>query len=324
MILALVEHEAGIPEDTSLEALTLARDLADQTGGPLEAVAFGDEASAVADDLGEHGVQAVHAVVHDDLDSYAPQAYAESVAQLVAEFDPESVVAPGSDRGHEVLSHAAAKCDLPMAANCMEVTAGDSYELTRQRWGGTLLEHSRLTAETKLLTAAPNELSADGAAEATAPAVEEFTPSLSDEDLQVSISRIEESDEEGIPLGEARIVVSGGRGVGSAEDFDKLEELADLLGAAIGSSRAAVNEGWRSHDDQIGQTGAKISPELYIPSGISGAVQHMVGCKGAENILAINTDPEAAIIQKAEYAVIGDLHEVVPELNETIREEKGG
>jgi electron transfer flavoprotein alpha subunit len=123
-----------------------------------------------------------------------------------------------------------------------------------------------------------------------------------------------------VPLGEARVVVGGGRGVGRAEDFDQLEELADALGGALGASRAAVNEGWRPHDDQIGLTGAKISPDIYIPCGISGAVQHMVGCKGAANILAVNTDPEAAIIQKADYAVIGDLHEVVPALTEAVRE----
>ncbi len=323
MILTLVEHEAGLPEDTSLEALTLARDVADQTGAPLEAVVFGDEGGAVADEVGAHGVGAVHAVSHAELDSYAPEAWGESVSQLVDDLSPGAVVAPGSNRGHEVLAHTAAKRDLPMAANCLAVEAGDSYEVTRQRWGGTLLEHARLSGATKLLSAAPNEIGAepdDDGGEAT---VREFEPDLSGSDLRVQVTSIEESDEEGIPLGEARAVVSGGRGVGSPEGFDKLEELADLLDAAIGSSRAAVNEGWRSHDDQIGQTGTKISPRLYMPCGISGAVQHMVGCKGAENIMAVNTDPEAAIIQKAEYAVIGDLHEVVPELNEAIREETG-
>ncbi|PSQ56398.1 MAG: electron transfer flavoprotein subunit alpha/FixB family protein [Halobacteriales archaeon SW_9_67_25] len=318
MILTLIEHEAGLPEDTSLEALTLARDVAEQSGAPLETVVFGDEGGAVADEIGAYGVGAVHAVSHPELDTYAPGAWAESIAQLVDELAPEAVVVPGSARGHEVLAHAAAKLDLAMAANCIEVETGDSYELTRQRWGGTLLEHARLSGETKLLSAAPNEISAEPADGGEA-AVQAFEPDLAESDLRVQITRVEESDEEGIPLGEARTVVSGGRGVGSPEGFDKLEELADLLDAAIGSSRAAVNEGWRSHDDQIGQTGTKISPRLYMPCGISGAVQHMVGCKGAENIMAVNTDPEAAIIQKAEYAVIADLHEVVPELNDRLR-----
>jgi electron transfer flavoprotein alpha subunit len=323
MFLAFVQHTAGVPTDESLELLTLVRDVADQADAAIDAVVFGDESSAVADDLGEYGVRDVHVVADERLDTYAPEAWAESVSQLVGELSPTGVVAPGSERGHEVLSHVAAKRDLPMAANCLSVTVGDEYDLTRQRWGGTLVEHATLAGETKLFTVAANEVTPEPADQSSEGAIQEFEPSLDESHLQVSVTRIEESDEEGIPLGEARVVVSGGRGVGSAEDFDKLEEFADLLGAAIGSSRAAVNEGWRSHDDQIGQTGAKISPKLYIPCGISGAVQHMVGCKGAENILAINTDPEAAIIQKAEYAVIADLHEVVPALNEAIREEKG-
>ena len=319
MVLIFVEHDGGKPADSSLEMLTLARDVADQLDAPIEAAVFGD-GEGLADELGQFGVEAIHVVDYDGVETYAPMAWAESLDQLASAVEPEAVVAPGSERGHEVLAHLGASRDIPMAANCLDVTVGDAYEVERQRWGGTLLEHARLSGDPKLLTAAKNELTVAPAAESAEPAVEPFTPELTDDDLAVRIDRIEESDEEGIPLGEARIVVSGGRGVGSAEDFDQLEELADLLDAAVGASRAAVNEGWRSHDDQVGQTGAKISPTLYIPCGISGAVQHMVGAKGSEYILPINTDPEAAIIGHADYAVIGDLHEVVPELNGTLRE----
>jgi len=321
-VLALVEHEAGAPAEESLELLTLARELAAAESGPLAAAAFGDEGAGVADALGAYGVEEVHHVTHDGLDAYAPAAWGEGLAQLAAELDAAAVVAPGTDRGQEVLAHVGATMDLPVAANCLDVEVDGAYELTRQRWGGSLMEHARLDAERKLLTAAAHEHPIEEAAEATDPGVASFEPSLEEDHLRVQVERVEESDVEGVPLGEARVVVSGGRGVGGPEDFDQLEELADLLGGAVGSSRAAVNEGWRPHDDQIGLTGAKISPDIYIPCGISGAVQHMVGCKGADNILAINTDPEAAIIGKAEWAVLGDLHEVVPELNEAIREAK--
>jgi electron transfer flavoprotein alpha subunit len=197
------------------------------------------------------------------------------------------------------------------------VDADETYELVRQRWGGTLLERSRLTARTKLLTVAPNEVSAEAVGgEAD---VRSVTPDLTEEDLAVQIDEVEISDEEGVPLGEARVVIGGGRGTDG--DFSAIEELAEQISnAAVGSSRAVVNEGWRPHDDQIGQTGNKISPEIYIAAGISGAVQHMVGCKGAEHILAINTDPEAAIIDKSDWAVIGDLHEVVPAISEALEE----
>jgi len=320
MLLGFVEHDGGDPAETSLEMLTFARDLADQTDTQISVVVFGADGGDVADVLGAHGVEDVYRVFHDRLDGYAPEAWGESVTQLVSELDPEAVLAPGTDRGHEVLAHVGANLDLPMAANCVTVDAGDSYELTRHRWGGSLIEHARLDAETNLLTVPEHEHPVEPASTETAPTVHEFEPDLDDDHFRVQVDRVEEADIEGVPLGEARVVVGGGRGVGGPEDYDKLETLADLLGGTVGASRAAVNEGWRPHDDQIGLTGAKISPDLYIACGISGAVQHMVGCKGAENILAINTDPEAAIIQKGEYAVIGDLHEVLPALNEAIRD----
>ena len=318
MLLGFVEHDGGDPAETSLELLTFARDLADQTDTQVSVVVFGSDAGDVADVLGDYGVEDVYRVFHDRLDGYAPEAWGESLTQLVAELDPEAVIAPGTDRGYEVLAHVGAGLDLPMAANCVTVDAGDSYELTRHRWGGSLIEEARLDAETKLLTVPEHEHAVEPATTETAPTVHEFEPDLDDDHFRVQVERVEEADIEGVPLGEARVVVGGGRGVGGPEDYDQLETFADLLGGTVGASRAAVNEGWRPHDDQIGLTGAKISPDLYIACGISGAVQHMVGCKGSENILAINTDPEAAIIQKAEYAVVGDLHEVIPAINEAI------
>ena len=321
-VLAFVEHDDGEPIETSLELLTMARGLTAETGSTLAAVVIGDGGSLLADQLSSYGVEEIVQITHDRLDTYAPEAWGESLAQVASEREPEAVVAPGTDRGHEVLSHVGASLDLPMAANCTEIDAGDEYEVTRHRWGGSLIEHARLDAETKLLTAAEHEYPVEEAAEATDPSAEAYTPSLDDDHFRVRIDRVEESDIEGVPLGEARVVIGGGRGVGGPDDYEMLEELADLLGGTVGASRAAVNEGWRPHDDQIGLTGAMITADIYIACGISGAVQHMVGCKGADTILAINTDPEAAIIQKGEYAVIGDLHEVVPALNEAIDKEQ--
>ena len=325
-VLALVQHDGGTPTETSLELLTFARALADEHGTEVSAVAFGDAdgVEALADGLGPYGVSAVHRVAQDDLDAYAPAAWGESVAQLAADLGVDAVVGPGTDRGQEVMAHVGTAMDRPMAANCLDASLDDdgSYELTRQRWGGSLIEHARLSGDPKLLTAAPHEFPIEEAGGAADPPVEAFEPDLDDDHLRVRVERVEASDVEGVPLGEARVVVGGGRGVGGPEDYDMLEELADLLGGTVGASRAAVNEGWRPHDDQIGLTGAKISPDIYIACGISGAVQHMVGCKGAKNILAINTDPEAAIIGKARYAVIGDLHEVVPAINDAIRAAK--
>ena len=319
MVLALVEHEAGEVDEVVLEQFALVRGLAEAAGEPLRAAAFGEGGDAAADALADQGVDTVFHVTGGGLDGYAPRAWADALAQLVEAHAPTAVTAAGTDRGHEVLAHLAVTLDVPLAANCLAVEAGDAYELTRQRWGGSLREVARLDAPTKLLTTAPHEV---GLAAADAPgdaAVEPFEPDLDDEALAVRVDRFEAADEEGVPLGEARVVVGGGRGVGGPEGYGPLEELADLLDGTVGASRAAVYEGWRPHSDQVGLTGAKISPELYVACGISGAIQHMVGCKGAKHILAINTDPEAAIMSKAEYAVVGDLHEVVPAIVEELR-----
>ncbi|MGM0606497.1 MAG: electron transfer flavoprotein subunit alpha/FixB family protein [Halobacteriota archaeon] len=320
MVLALLEHDDGAVSDTSLEAISLARGIATSEDESFDAIAFGPQADGVAPDLESYGVDTVYTVEHEELTDYAPVAWAKSVMQLLEETEASAAVTSGTDRGGEVFAHVAALLDLPLAANVVEVNPGTTYELTRQRWGGSLKEHARMDAETNLITVVPHEVSAEPASEPGAAAVEPFTPSIDESDLVVQVERRKESDVEGVPIDQARVVVGGGRGVGGADDFEQLEELADLLNGAVGSSRAAVNEGWRPHDDQIGQTGNKIAPELYIPAGISGAVQHWVGCKGSEKVLAINTDPEAAIIQKADYAVVADLHEVVPEINRILRE----
>lgn len=320
MVLTFVEHADGAVADTSLEAVTIAREVATEEDEPLEAIGFGVVPGDVADELGEYGVDTVHAVTHDGLSDYAPVAWAKSLRGLIEAREPSAVIAPGTDRGGETLAHLGAIADLPLAANVVDVDAGDGYDLTRQRWGGSLMEHAEIDADPNLLTIVPHEVPAEPASETGAATLESYTPDLDDSDLLVQVERREDADTEGVPLDQARVVVGGGRGVGSAEDFDQLEALADLLDGAVGSSRAAVNEGWRPHDDQIGQTGNKIAPDLYIAAGISGAVQHWVGCKGSENVLAINTDPEAAIVGKADYAVLADLHEVVPELNRIITE----
>jgi electron transfer flavoprotein alpha subunit len=324
MLLTVVEHAGGSPEEPSLAALSLARELAEAeteaASPPVEAVVFGPEGAAAADRLGEHGVTTVHHVRNDRLRPYAPDAWAESLDRLVDTLDPAAVLAPGTDRGTELLARLGAKRELPVATNVVDAEPGELYELERERWGGSLTEHAALSAPTALLTAADHAFEPAPVAEPADPSVIEHEPELPESAFRVQVDRVEEADSEGVPLGEARVVVGGGRGVGDADGYEPLEELAGLLDGTVGASRAAVNEGWRPHDDQIGQTGAEISPELYVACGISGAVQHMVGCRGADTILAVNTDPEAAIMGRADYAVEGDLHEVVPALNEALRE----
>jgi electron transfer flavoprotein alpha subunit len=238
------------------------------------------------------------------------------LTQVVQQRDPTVVLAPGTDRGNEVLAHVAAKLDLPMAANCTSVTPGDPITLTRVRWGGSLLEEARLHGSPALLTVAPHAVAAD--------LTDVDIESISAKGGRVRVSEHTQAVTAGVSLADADVVVSGGRGVGSAEGFSVIEELAELLNAAVGCSRAVTSAGWRPHTDQVGQTGTKVSPSLYIACGISGATQHMAGCKGAKKLLAINPDREASIFANADYAVIGDLHEVVPAISAEIRKTRGG
>jgi electron transfer flavoprotein alpha subunit len=322
-VLVFVEREDGALTKGSLEALTLARGLAEAEGATLEAATVGAVEEAVAGQLGTYGVGTAHAVLHDLLDDYSPDAYAEGLVQLVAARDPRAVVSPGSDRGAEVMAHVAARADLPLAANCTAVTSTDgAWELTRVRWGGVLLEDARLEAARGLFTVAPHQVAAAPAADGGSAAVETFAPDL-DEAVTVTRVRDREKEAEGVSLATASVVVSGGRGVGSAEGFAVLEELAELLGGAVGCSRVATNNGWRSHNDQVGQTGTRVAPDLYIACGISGATQHWVGCMSSKRILAINTDPEAPMVTRAHYAVLGDLHEFLPALVEEVKRKKG-
>ncbi len=254
----------------------------------------------------------VEAVGIDDPQGYSPDAWATALAGVTGERTPTVVVAPGTERGNEVLAHVAAMLDQPMAANCTAATSGDPLTLTRVRWGGSLLEEARLHGSPALLTVAPHAVAA---AEESADI--ELVPAASD--ARVRVSERVETVAAGVSLADADVVVSGGRGVGSAEGFVVIEELAALLGAAVGCSRAVTSAGWRPHTDQVGQTGTKISPSLYIACGISGATQHMAGCKGAKKLMAINPDAEASIFASADYAVIGDLHEVVPAISAEIR-----
>lgn len=312
MILTVVEHDDASPADACLEALTVSRELAYDLDVPVGAVLVGQPEDVLVDTLGEYGVETIYAITHETLEPYAPEAWAEALNQLVKDVSPEAVIGAGIERTQELLARVGAQRNQPFAANCNDVTPGEPYSVVRQRWGGSLLSEATLTGAPKLLSITPHERSAQPADRSTDPTVESPDVDLSAVDVRVRIDRVEEADIEGIPLGEARVVIGGGRGVGNADDFEALERLADHLGGTVGASRAAVNEGWRPHDDQIGLTGTKISPELYIACGISGAVQHWVGAKGAEHVLAINTDSEAAIIQKSDWAVTGDLHEVVP------------
>jgi electron transfer flavoprotein alpha subunit len=312
MILVVVDHEGGAPDRLSSEAVTLGRSLAEATGEPMQAVVWGSGGAGTAGPLGAAGVAAVHEIADPRLTEYAPEALGAAIAQLIGRESPTVVIGTGSERGAEVLAHAAARLGLQLTANVTEVRPGDPWQVTRQRWGGSLLEEARLDGPIRLLTVAPHAFEPAAAGARAAAAVQLFVPDLTDADFRVRITSHVPAEEGKISLADARVVVGGGRGVGSAEGFAQLDELAALLGGTVGVSRVVTSAGWRPHAQQVGQTGTRIAPDLYIACGISGAIQHMVGARSAKAILAINTDRDAPMVTRATYAVIGDLHTVLP------------
>jgi electron transfer flavoprotein alpha subunit len=307
--------------DTSLRALSFCRSLAEPAGEGLAAAVVGLPAEvtlseAAASALAAAGVTDVYVAGGGGLaDGYAPLAWARCLSELAGGVSATAVVAAGTDHGQEVLAHLAAITDLPMAANCASAARATdgTYQLVRHRWAGSLIEDAELTAALALLTVAVDAVAATPAAAPAALSVHSFQPTLSEADLAVQATESAERSG-GVSLATARVVVGGGRGVGGTDGFGSLEELAGLLGGVLGVSRVVTSEGWRPHRQQVGQTGTRISPELYLACGISGAIQHMAGCLSAKHIVAVNTDPDAPIIAHADYAVIGDLHQVIPAL----------
>ena len=330
------EPPAGGIRDQSLRALVVARALAESSGEDLAAVWVGGADFVDRRSLALAGVDRGCAIDLGPDGAYAPAAWARGLAGLAGlaagvgdGFGPVSaVVAAATDRGNEVLAHLGAITGLAMAANCVSASwiGPGQCELVRQRWAGSLLEDALLDAPVALLTVAADAVPAEqaGAAGSGGRAdvpVSRYEPALADGDVLVRAA--ESADRRaGVSLATARVVVGGGRGVGGPDGFTMLEELADLLGGALGVSRVVTSQGWRPHRQQVGQTGTKISPELYLACGISGAIQHMAGCQGAKTIVAINTDPDAPMVAKADYAVIGDLHQVIPALIEALRQRR--
>lgn len=318
IFLYLVEHDRGRIDETALGGMTGARLLVERTGSELHAAVIGNGGEAAADGLAAYGAEQVHVVSHDLLIDYGPDAWAESLFQLAGSVGAGAVVATGTDRGNEVMAQVGARADLAMVANCLDIEPdGDDWLMTRVRWGGSLHERARLSAPVKLVTLTPHSTDASPSDQPAAGIVSGFTPDLSESDaVTMVVDRVTVS--EGITLATAPVVVSGGRGLGSAEAFDIIEELADLLGGAVGCSRVVTNNGWKNHKFQVGQTGTVVAPDLYIACGISGAIQHWVGMMNAKNVLAINIDRDAPMVTKADWAVIADLHQIVPAISAEI------
>ena len=318
-VLCLVELDASGVADASLRALSFAHGLSAGTG--VAAVVFAPADQVPGDVLASYGATEAHVAEPGRVPGYAPQAWARALAGLAGQDGASAVVAAATDRGNEVLAHLGAITGLPMAANCLSAEPGDggAHQIVRQRWAGLLLEDARLDGSPALMTLATEAMQGVALAEPAALTVHLCQPTLAEDDLRVRATE-SAGHSSGVSLATARVVVGGGRGVGGPDGFAPLEELAGLLGGVVGVSRVVTSEGWRPHRQQVGQTGTRITPEVYLACGISGAIQHMAGAAGAKHIVAVNTDPGAPILSHADYAVVGDLREVIPALVAALRD----
>jgi electron transfer flavoprotein alpha subunit len=315
-VLVLVEQADGAPKKVTYELLTAARAL-----GEPAAVVLGKAGAAdtLKDKLAEYGAATIYAAESDDFDGYLVAPKAEALVTLVEQVQPAAVLVASTTEGREVAGRLAVKIGSGLVTDAVDLA--EDGVATQSVFGGAIIVQSKVTKGTPIVTVRANAVAA-----APSPAAGEVKPvtvelSEAAKASQV-VERVTEEKSSRPDLTEAQIVVSGGRGVGGKENFALIEQLADTLGGAVGASRAATDAGWYPHQNQVGQTGKTVSPQLYIAVGISGAIQHRAGMQTSKTIVAVNKDPEAPIFELADFGVVGDLNTVVPQATEAINARK--
>ncbi|QSB13662.1 electron transfer flavoprotein subunit alpha/FixB family protein [Natronosporangium hydrolyticum] len=308
-VLVVVEHGDGQVKKVTLEMLTLAREV-----GEPSAVVFGAPGTAapLAEKLGEYGAAKVYAAEHAEIDGYLVAPKATVLASLIGEVQPAAVLLGAGQEGKEIAGRVAVKLDNGVLTDVSAIAADGTA--TQVVFAGATIVTSKVTRGIPLATVRPNSVTPAPADAAASPPVTELPVTLADSATLVKVvERVAEAKGGRPELSEASVVVSGGRGVGSAENFSLVEELADRLGGAVGASRAATDSGFYPHQYQVGQTGKTVSPQLYVALGISGAIQHRAGMQTSKTIIAVNKDPEAPIFELADLGIVGDLFAVVPQ-----------
>ena len=309
----VAEQRNGAFRKISFELASTARKLADQLGEEVCAVLCGSGIEGIAGQLGKYGVDKVYAADDPALEPYTTDAHAVAVAKVVKENDPAILLLGASTQGKDLSGRLVGKLATGLATDCTDVKIVDGKLLAvRPMYAGKCFGEITISSFPQMATLRPNVFPA--VENAKAGTVVKFDPALAAGQLRTKILEVQKDTSGKVDLTEANIIVSGGRGMKGPENYVILEELAAVLGATVGASRAAVDAGWRSQRDQVGQTGKVVSPNLYIACGISGAIQHLAGMSSSKFIVAINKDAEAPIFAKADYGIVDDLFKVVPEL----------
>jgi electron transfer flavoprotein alpha subunit len=319
IVLIVAEQQPdGALRRATLNAIAAGRQLAEKTGGELHVVALAKDAAQLAGELAGYGAKVVHAGSSPAFEHYLAEAFAPAVAELAQSIKADFVGAASTAQGKDLMPRVAAKLRAAMASDVMRFAgSGTDITFTRPMWAGNAIADVKLATPVKAFTARTTEF-APAQKGGTPAEVRTFSPKVDPAALKAKFVEFKEVKSARPQLTEARVVVSGGRG--TKGDFKEIESLADVLGAAVGASRAVVDAGWVPNDLQVGQTGKVVAPELYVAAGISGAIQHLAGMKGSKTIVAINKDPEAPIFQVADYGLVEDLFKAIPALREALKQ----
>ncbi len=314
-ILVFTEHNNGALKRSSIELLQAAA----KSSNTVAAIAFGAHAGDVTTAIGQNGASQVHIVKDASLDNYNPEAFTNNICAIVEKVGPTIILASASSTGRDVFPRVAARLGAGLASDCIELNiSGDNVVATKPMYSGKCFAKANFeNTSLKIVLMRANQLPVAAADSSKSAAVTEYAATGGD--LKTLIKEIVKGSSEKLDLTEANVIVSGGRGLKEAGNFKLLHDLADVLGATVGASRAVVDAGWVGHGMQVGQTGKTVAPSLYIAVGISGAIQHLAGMSGSKVIVAINNDPNAPIFQKATYGIVGDALEILPKLTEEFK-----
>jgi electron transfer flavoprotein alpha subunit len=321
----VAEQRNGQIRKVTLELVSEARRVADQLGSSVAALLLGQNIEDKAASLGNYGADKVYLADDQKLAVYTTDAYAAVIGELVKTHQPAMLLMGASVQGKDLSARLSARLGVGLAMDCtaIQLTNGNLIA-TRPMYGGKVFAEVSLEGNTpQMVVARPNVLKVSEPNPSRTAQVEKVAVSLDDSILKTKVIDVLADESGKIDLTEAEIIVSGGRGMKEAANFKILEDLAQVLGATVGASRSAVDAGWRSHTDQVGQTGKVVTPNLYIACGISGAIQHLAGMSSSKVIVAINKDPDAPIFQKADYGIVGDLFEFVPLLQGEFKKVRG-
>jgi len=317
------EQRDGVIQKVSLELLGKGREIADQLGVPLTAVLLGNNVESLTARLGAHGADKVLCVEHPLLENYTTDGYAKVLCDLVNEKKPEIILIGATFIGRDLGPRVAARLSTGLTADCtgLEIDKeSKNLMMTRPAFGGNLMATIECAEHRpQMATVRPGVFEKPEEDPGRKAEVEKIEPELSPEDIRTHVEKKVKLAKEQVDISEARYIVSGGRGMGSKENFKVLKELADALGGVVGSSRAAVDSGWMDKAFQVGQTGKTVRPTVYIACGISGAIQHLAGMQESDFIIAINKDENAPIMKIADIAIVGDVFKVVPEMTAQIK-----